>query len=215
VLLGVTQLLGPATVATCDLTLGYSSGYLSDPYKRVLFDNYPYFPGTDPANPNPFTGFPENRPDHKFRQVVFLSLNHNFEKLSGASEVSYRFYHDDFGILSHTVSLQWNQKAGKYLVVSPLFRFYTQTAADFYATHFPGDPSDPLSFPLPRFYSSDYRLSALNSFTYGLSISARVHEHLSLELAYKRYEMYGTDGITSAGQYPKANVFSLGATLWF
>jgi Protein of unknown function (DUF3570) len=171
VLLGVTQLLGPATVVACDLTLGYASGYLSDPYKRVLFDNYPYFPGPDPANPNPFTGWPENRPDHKFRQVVFLSLSHNFDKLAGAAEASYRFHHDDFGVLSHTVSIQWNQKAGRYVVISPLFRFYTQTAANFYGTHFPGDPNDPLNFPLPRFYSSDYRLSALNSFTYGLAVT--------------------------------------------
>lgn len=213
-LVGVTQLLGPATVLTCDLTVGYSSGYLSDPYKRVLFDDYPYTQG-DPANPNAYTGWAENRPDHKLREVVYLSLSHNFEPVHGAVEASYRFYHDDFGILAHTATVQWNQKIGKRVIVSPLFRFYTQTAADFYATHFPGDPDRPQLFPLPEHYSSDYRLSALNSYTCGLSVSVKVQDHLSLDLEYQRYEMIGTDGITSPGQYPKANVLSGGLTLWF
>ncbi len=214
-LIGVTQLLGPATVATCDLTVGYSDGYLSDPYKRVLFDNYFYTPGPDPANPNAFTGWAENRPDHKLREVVYLSLDHNFEKLSGAVMASYRFYHDDFGITAHTAEVQWNQKIGKHVIVSPMFRYYTQTAAYFYATHFPGDPENPGIFPLPNYFSSDYRLSELHSYTYGVEVSVKVQEHLSLELGYKRYEMFGTDGVTSPGQYPKANVFSAGLTLWF
>ena len=213
-LVGVTQLLGPATVLMVDGTLGYAEGYLSDPYKRVLFDDFDYFPG-DPNNPNAYTVWAENRPDHRFRQVAFVSLTHNFEKLEAAIEATYRFYHDDYGILAHTASFQWNQKIGKFIIVSPMFRFYTQTEADFYATHFPGDPQDLQASPLPSHFSSDYRLSALNSFTYGLSVSARVHEHLSLELAYKRYEMYGTDGVTGSEQYPKANVFSAGLTLWF
>lgn len=208
-LAGITQLLGPATLFTADLTLGYASGYLSDPYKRVLFDNVPYIPG------QPYTVWPENRPGHKFRQVAFFSLQHYFDKANGALEASYRFYHDDYGIYANTVSVQWNQKLGKYVTLSPLFRFYTQTAAYFYATHFPGDPDNQQTFPLPNYYSSDYRLSALNSFTYGISLSVQVQEHLSLEVAYKRYVMRGTDGVTAADQYPTANVVSGGFTIWF
>lgn len=215
VLFGVSQLIGPNTVLGANLTLGYSDGYLSDPYKRVLFDDFPYYPGTDPADPFPYTVWPEKRPSHKFRQVVYLSLQHYVEKANGAIDASYRFHHDDFGIIANTLSLQWNQKIGKRVMVSPLFRYHTQTEADFYATHFPGDPSDPESFPTPRYYSADYRLSALDSFTYGIGVSVRVHKHASLEFAYKRYEMQGTDHVTSADQYPKANVFTGGFTLWW
>ncbi|HMJ88639.1 MAG TPA: DUF3570 domain-containing protein [Candidatus Acidoferrum sp.] len=207
-LLGLNQLLGPKTILTANLTLGYSEGYLSDPYKRVLFDDFPYTPG------NPYTVFPEKRPDHKFRQVAYLSLQQYVDPLHGAAEVSYRFHHDDFGVLAHTVSAQWNQKIGKHVIVSPLFRYHTQSEADFYGTHFPGDPTVPGS-RLPDYYSADYRLSALESFTYGVSISARVHEHVSLEFSYKRYEMFGTDGATSSDQYPKAHVFTGGVTVWF
>ncbi len=208
-LLGLSQVLDQNTVIGANLTLGYSDGYLSDPYKRVLFDDFPYTPG------NPFTVFPENRPDHKFRQVTFVSLQHYFEPANGAAEITYRFYHDSFDIVAHTASIQWNQKIGKHVMLSPLFRYYTQSAASFYGTHFPGDPTNPTVFPTPQYYSADYRLSALNSYTYGLSLSVQVQKHLSLEAAYKRYTMYGTDGVTAAAQYPTANVFTLALTIWF
>lgn len=216
-LMGVTQLLGPNDVFGAFLTLGYSSGFLTDPYKQVYFESdgsfYDHHTELDPKNR--YTVFPEKRPGHKFREVLFLSYQHNFEKANAALEATYRFHHDDFGIIANTFSLQWNQKLGKVFTLSPLFRFHTQTAADFYGTHFPGDPSDSSFGPLPKYYSADYRLSALDSFTYGASLSAKVHEHVSLEFAYKRYDMVGRDNETNKGQYPKANVFTAGLTIWF
>jgi hypothetical protein len=214
-LLGVSQLFGPNTILAFNVTLGYADGYLTDPYKRVLFDDYPYFPGPDPDNPFPYTVWPERRPSHKFRQVAYLSLQHFFEPVNGALEASYRFHHDDFGVFAHTVSLQWNEHLGKHVIVSPLFRFYTQTAADFYATHFPGDPSDPETSPIPDHYSADYRLSEFNSFTYGVSMTVQVHKHWSLDASFKRYRMVGTDGVTAADQYPQANAITGGLTLWW
>lgn len=216
VLLGVTQLLGPNDVFSAFLTLGYSSGFLNDPYKRVYFDGN----GSDYYNPDPdplfrYIVWPERRPDTKFRQVLFLSYQHYFEKLNAGSELTYRLHHDDFGVTAHTASLQWNQKLGKIFILSPLVRFHTQSAADFYNTHFPGDPLDQATMPLPKYFSADYRLSELDSLTYGVSLGAKVWKHLSLEVAFKRYEMYGRDSITHPDQYPKANVVTVGATAWF
>ncbi len=209
-LLGISQILDQNTIVGANFTLGYSDGYLSDPYKQVLFIDFPY-----PTPGEPFTTFPENRPDHKFRQVAFLSLQHYFEPLQGAADVSYRFYHDSFDISAHTAAIQWNQKIGRYVMLSPFVRYYTQTAASFYGTQFPGDPTNPTVYPTPEYYSADYRLSALYSWTYGISLSVRVQKHLSLEVAYKYYEMHGTDGVTAAAQYPNANVFSGTLTIWF
>lgn len=105
--------------------------------------------------------------------------------------------------------------------MSPLLRFHTQTPADFYGTHFPGDPSCDLpppfctDVPAPTYYSADYRLSSLNTYTYGVSFSAKVHERVSLDFAYKRYTMHGTDGVTATAVYPKAHIFTGGITVWF
>jgi hypothetical protein len=219
-LLGFTQLLGPKTLLSLNVTFGYSTGYLNDPYKRVYFeaDGSYYHPGF--AEQFAYTVWPENRPGHKFRQVSMVSLQHYFEKVNGAIEGSYRFHHDSYGIFSHTLTAQWHQKAGKWLTLSPMFRYYTQTAASFYGTHFPGDPAltpdDPdYTVPMPAHYSADYRLSAMDSFTYGLGASIHVHDKVSLEFGYKRYEMFGTDGVTASDQYPKAHIFTGGVSIWF
>jgi hypothetical protein len=208
-LLGVTQILGPTTIATANFTLGYSEGFLSDPYKRVFLEDFYHFPGT------PYNYWPEKRPGHKFRQVAYFSLQQAVEKLNGAAELSYRFHHDDYGVIAHTVGVQWNQKITRHVIVSPLFRYHSQSEADFYGTSFPGDEPSTPDARRPTYFSSDYRLSALDTFTYGVSISAKVHEHVSLEFAYKRYEMVGTDGKTAKDQYPGAHVFTGGLTVWF
>ncbi len=207
-LVGVTQIMGPNTVVGANLTIGYSDGYLSDPYKRVLFRDFPYFGGI-------YTGFPENRPSSKLREVLYFSLQHSFTNLNGVVEGSYRFHHDDWGVVANTFTVQWHQKVTKCVTVSPLFRYHTQTQADFYAASFAGDPSDPTYIPLPQYYSADYRLSELESYTYGAGLSIHVHDRVSIELGYKRYLMHGTDPQSNADQYPKAQITTVGLNVWF
>jgi hypothetical protein len=95
------------------------------------------------------------------------------------------------------------------VVVSPGFRYTYQSAADFYYVLVP----DYLN--LPTFYSSDYRLSQLETFTIGLAVTWRVARHLSFDASYYRYIMRGLDGVTSQSAYPSANVASIGLRLWF
>ena len=205
-LVGVTQLLSPKAYISADFTYGYENGYLSDPYKQVRFDGYP----------DPTATFPENRPSYKSRQIGYLAFVYFVEALNGSVEADYRLYHDSFGILSHTVSVAWHQKIGKHVVLNPLFRYNRQSAADFYVIRLPGDPSDPSSpFPIPAYYSADYRLSSLHTFTFGLSATVMLGERVYLDLAYQRYEMHGDDPVTSASAYPKANVLSGGIRLWW
>ena len=228
VLVGLSQLLGPATVLSANVTLAYTDGYLSDPYKGVNFD----IAYTDPVfNPPAGELVPENRPGHRFDQIVHLGLNHYVKPASGAVDASYRFYHNDYGVLAHTVSVAWLQKLGEHVVVSPFFRFHSQSAADFYAPQFVGDPFFPeggdigeqqagipgvaIAPAWPEHYSADYRLSRLDTFTYGISATVKIKDRVSLDAAYKRYVMEGRDGATSASAYPSAHVWTLGLRLWF
>ena len=208
-LVGLTQLLGPKTVFTANLTVGTSQGYLNDPYKGIRFTGYP----------DPTTLFTENRPNARTKEIGFFSLTHFVTPVNGSAELSYRLYHDSYGILSHTVTLSWFQKIGKHVVISPMFRFMDQSAADFYAVELPGDPSlppsDPFYVPIPKHYSADYRLSALQTFTYGISATVKIKDRVSLDLSYQRYEMVGKDNVTSASAYPSANTFSGGFRVWF
>lgn len=215
-LLGITQLLGPKTYLTANLIVGTAHGYLDDPYKAV---HIPYYP--DPLNPDPAAvTFGERRPRQRDKQIGYLSLTHFITPLNGSIETSYRFYHDSYDILSHTFTVSWYQKIGKHLILAPMFRFVDQSAADFYLPQLPGDytlddPGDPFYAPLPKHYSSDYRLAALQTFTYGLSATIKIKDRFGIDLGYKRYEMVGKDGATSSVLFPKANVFSIGGRIWF
>jgi hypothetical protein len=207
-LLGVGQALTPTTLANVTLTFGTASGYLSDPYKGFRFRGYPVEKVL----------FPERRPGHRTKQILSTSLNQFFEAVHGSAELTYRFYHDSFGVFGHTVTLEWFQNVGRHVVVAPLFRYYEQSAADFYLLSFDADPSDPdnpNNALVPQHYSSDYRLSHLQSFTYGLSATVKFRRWLLLDAAWKRYEMSGLDGVTSASAYPRANIYTVGVRLNF
>jgi hypothetical protein len=175
-----------------------------------MFDAYPQF------DPNNAILFGESRPNQRQSYIGYGSLTQFITPLQGSAEGSYRFYHDTFGIDAHTVELAWHQKLGRRILLSPEFRYYRQSAAFFYATHFAGDPTDPTNpTPIPAYYSADYRLSRLETFTYGVTASARISERFSIDASYHRYEMQGLDGVTSPSAYPQANVFTIGGRVWF
>lgn len=209
-LIGITQLLDPRTYLTVNATFGYSDGYLADPYKQIHFMDYP-----DSQNPDPTVTFSEKRPGYKSKEILYVGATHFFDPLNGSLEGSYRYYHDSYGINAQTVGVEWFQKIGKHLIIAPMFRYYYQTAASFYATQLPGDPQSPELIPIPKYYSADYRLSELETLTYGAKVVYQINDHIRVDAAYKRYDMRGLDGKTSPSAYPKANVFTLGGTWSF
>lgn len=202
-LIGVNQLLGPKTVLTANLAYGHACGYLNDQYKGVLFDNVPQGDPSAPALD------PESRPDQRDKYLAYVSITQDITPLDASVEGAYRFFSDSFSIQAHMFQLSWFQKIGKYVLVSPMFRYYHQSAASFYVTRLPDYDTR------PSYYSADYRLSELDTLTFGVNLSYKLKEWLSVDFGYKRYLMNGLDGVTSSTAYPKANVFSIGARVWF
>jgi hypothetical protein len=221
-LIGVNQLLSKYTVLTVNLTLGTSSGYLTDPYKSYYFTEYDFYAFSSSS--------PEQRPGHKTRQVLYVGLNQFFPKANGSADLSYRLSHDSYDIWSHTANVAWYQNATKYVVFSPSFRYYRQSQAYFYSLFAPyevGDPqfnlnTDPvgaagagITSPFPSVYSSDYRLAALESYTFGVSAAIRVRKWFTIDLAYKRYIMSRLDNFSYTDAFPKAHVYTCGARFNF
>jgi len=73
----------------------------------------------------------------------------------------YRFYTDDWGIQAHTASVELPIKLSNSFTVYPTYRYYTQTAADYF-----NEKETAVSFQ--NFYTSDYDLSAFKAHQYGL-----------------------------------------------
>ena len=213
--IGLTQLLNPKTVLEANATFGFSRGYLGDPYKSISRREtleIPGFPSFSQAIP-----YFENRPDERLRLAFRLGLLRYVELLEGSLNTSYRLFQDDAGLLAHTLSLEWNQKLGDHFVLSPYYRFYRQSEADYYFVNLDDanfQPNDDRT-GRPPYYSSDYRLSGLDAHTCGLKLVYRPTVWLSLDLAYERYFMAGNDAVTPSAAYPTANVLNLGFSARF
>ena len=205
-LVGVNQLIDPLTAVTFNLTYGEADGYLGDPYKLVQ-KNTAVFPGV--FLPRTFN---ENRPDHRAKWIAYAAINRAFPELHGALEASYRYHTDDFGIMSHTVILEWFQKLGSKFILRPSFRYYQQCAADFYVVTLNNSPIVPTFRPTGKgpYYSADYRLSDLDTVDCSLQAIWTVNDHLQVDATIGKYAMDGRDGVTSDSAYPRATVATFG-----
>jgi hypothetical protein len=207
VILGVTQLLDARTSITLNATWSRHTGYLSDPYKLVE-KSREVIPGVS----LPFT-FGENRPDERDKWILLAGINRSFPEARGALDATYRFFRDTFDTHAHTIDLAWFQRVGETFIVRPGFRFYDQSAASFYHYRLDATAISPaLGPPRPNgpFYSSDYRLSAFQTFTYGLKLIWNATDALQFDAAFERYEMRGTDRVTPQSAYCRANIITAG-----
>jgi hypothetical protein len=68
---------------------------------------------------------------------------------------------------------------------------------------------------VPTYYSSDYRLSSLETFTLGIEATVHLGERCDLRLGYQRYWMRGLDHQTRQSAYPGANIFTVGLNYRF
>ena len=208
-MVGVKQLLSPLTFVTFNLSWERQSGYLSDPYKLVQKDAE-----VAPGIFLPFT-YAENRPPKRTKWVFFAALNHAFPGLNAALDASYRFYHDSFDTYAQTVELTWLQRLGSHLILQPELRGYDQTKARFYHYNLDTTGIQPVgNVPLPDgpFYSSDHRLSALRTYSYGMKVFWTITGQLRADVAFEKYEMRGKDGITPQSAYPQAKIVNAGFT---
>lgn len=210
-IVGITQLLDPATFVTLNVSLGQSTGYLSEPYKTVekAIEILPHI-YLDEA-------FGENSPNMRDRKSLYASLNRSFSRVHGAVEASYRFYSDSYGVVSHTLQVEWLQHIGARLLLAPLFRFYAQTAARFYYYDLDNTPIIPARVPMGTapYYSSDFRLSAEDSTGYGLKATWMASNWVHLDASFEQYALRGTDGVTPASAYPHAGISTFGIRfLW-
>jgi hypothetical protein len=60
------------------------------------------------------------------------------------------------------------------------------------------------------FYSSDHRLSAMQTFTYGLKAIWNISDALAIDATFERYDMRGTDGVTPQSAYSRARMLTGG-----
>lgn len=215
---GVSQILGKNTLVTANFTLGYTEGYLNDPYKVVQRDELILIPnGLGGFFEIPIVNlYRENRPDSRLRQVLQLGARHYFTAADAAIDGTLRLSYDDYGIFSQTLRIEWRQSIGDRFDVIPFFRYYHQNEADFFVNTLnnlgSGTPSAEPDGSGPN-YSADYRLSSLTAISCGLKVNWRINDHFTASAAYERYVMDGTGGrndVSPDAAYPSADIWTFG-----
>jgi len=165
-IVGVTQVLTRRALTQFNYSLGYSSGYLTDPYKVVSVID-----GTTGATLD--YRF-EKRPDTRLRESLYWKIAYHLDH--DVVHFSYRYFWDDWGIHAHTVDLHYRLSLPGRSYLQPHVRYATQTAADFFTY------SLVASDPVPAYASADYRLGELTTVTYGLKLGLPVGRSGDLSL---------------------------------
>lgn len=172
-LLGFTRILNRTTLAQANITVGYSEGYHSDPYKIISAAD---------ENDRIIANFHESRPDARLRTTLFGKLVHELANTDHSINLSYRLYQDDWGIQSHTIDTRYHHTLTARQYIEPHIRLYHQSAADFYARKIDVDGSLNPLLPEDGIVSADYRLDELSSVTTGIKYGFKFSPDLDLRL---------------------------------
>lgn len=142
-ILGVTQVLDKHSLIQSNINIVRDDGYLTDPYKLG-----------------------DDRPTQRNKVAWLTRYRRYMDWAQAALHFDYRYYADSWSIESHTFEVQWYQPLDKSetWILRPLFRYYTQSRAEFYSDVFPPDQG------LEGDYTADTRLSATGSLGTGLKL---------------------------------------------
>ena len=159
-LLGITQVMTRTWLTEFNLSVDRFKGYLNDPYKITSI--------IDSAGNT--TGYEyESRPDQRTRKSAYWENRVAWtSQLSTA--LSLRYMSDDWAVRSDTAQLhlRWSW-SNRERYIEPTFRWYRQTAADFY-TPFIMDTARQTTV----FESADSRLAAFHALTYGVKYAQKL-----------------------------------------
>lgn len=174
IMAGVTQVLTARDLVQLVLTHVRGSGYFTMPYKYV-----------------------DIRPREHDQSTLQLRWNHHIEKYGASSRMGYRYYTDDYGIRSHTLSEELVHPLHGGWTLTPSLRLHTQSKARFYF-----DPVYDARFgaPFPPNYrfgsrdpiTADQRLSAFGAVTLGLKVEKEIAKDTTLDLKWEQYRQRGS-----------------------
>ncbi|MCW8936296.1 MAG: DUF3570 domain-containing protein [Gammaproteobacteria bacterium] len=172
-ILGVSKVLNRKTIGQLNYTISYSDGYHTDPYKVISEASLVEDTDTGEFAWAELNRYYEARPDNRLRHVIFTSMAHQYGDTGETVHASYRFYTDDWGISSNTIDLTHRTPLSAKSYIEPHFRYYQQSAADFFLHSFVNeDVSTPII--LPEFASSDYRLDEGLGITTGIEYGTKL-----------------------------------------
>ncbi len=198
--LSLSQILSKNAQISIFMDVVQQQGWLSNPMQRVYFkDRENYYVG----NPNSIPNYTESSnadvfhladdierlPDTRFKTPIGLRFNYYINEMFSV-RTYYRYYFDDWGMTSHTMNIELPIKLNDRFTVYPMYRYYTQTAIDYFAPYEEHLSTD-------DFYTSDFDLSEYDANQYGFGfrytdIFTKFHVYKfglkSIDLRFNHYD---------------------------
>lgn len=150
-LVGWTQVINRSTIMQFNYSYSNVSGYLNDPFKVISLVD-----GGGLATDHIY----ENRPDKRTKHSFYWQTKHHLD--ASVMDFSVRYFTDDWDISSQTVEYKHFFSFGENSYIEPQFRYYKQSAAEFYQPYLLD------SATVPEFASADIRLGEFSAITVGL-----------------------------------------------
>ena len=214
--LSLSQILTRNAILGLNYELLTDQGYLANPYRQIRYLS----PGGDG-----FTLANQVYPNTRTSNAASVQLKY-YLPYRAALTGMYRFYTDTWGVVAHTVELDYTHPAWKHWIFDGSLRFYKQTHADFYSDLFP-------RADYQNFMARDRELAAYDDYLVGVGASYEFHvpsapwiskssfnvrvEHLTVNYSDFRNALLA--GEYGAGNEPlyklNANIFQVFASIWF
>ncbi len=174
-LFGVTQLLDRYSLVQSNLAYTKQKGYLNDPYRLTVafFTTSPRLNFVDDKRP-------DSREQWAWLTRYKRTLQSTLLNEQAVVSAEYRYYHDDWGVRSHTLAGSWLQTLNEQWKVELGLRYYSQSKAYFYRPEL-------TSRPFPMFTSSDQRLASFGSLEPSLKVIYQFNDADSLDLGASLY----------------------------
>lgn len=187
----VSQVVSPVVVLDVGYEFSYLTGYLGNPYRRVIVDGLVQR---------------ERVPDDRHRHTATVLLRLARPRVHGALHVQVRGYLDDWSIHAITTEGRWYQRFGRYVTARGRFRYYRQGGAFFDSEQDVNAPSYPLG---TTYTTANPRYAAMQSFELGGAIATRLgflatgdhglrDAEIELAFDYRLSDNRFGDGITAA-----------------
>lgn len=178
---GVTQVMTPNWLLQFNYSFGSAKGYQTDPYKIISV--------VDSITGDPENYLYESRPNKRTRHAFYMGSK--IATGSYVTDLSARYYHDNWGINSITAAVSEHIPIGSRAYIEPGVRYYHQSAADFFAYYLPSDTA------LPEFVSADSRLDSFNAITLSLNGGYMITDDVELYAMVSGYRQKksGTKGL--------------------
>jgi hypothetical protein len=179
-IIGISHIYNRHTLLNLNYGLSLVDGYQTDPYKLITIIN------NDASSPDygkPVDYVWEKRPNTRIKQTIKGSLVTAIG--NDSLHLDYRYYQDDWGIVTHTYDVKYNLELGDKLTITPHYRMSNQSKADFYKISLNGNDTT------PNYASADYRLADMDTKTSGAMIAYHMNPKLSWTLNMEKISQTG------------------------